>query len=83
MKIKKILQTKKSPGQAALNQGQDVPSIVQDVLNSHGQPLDSATRAYMEPRFGYDFSSVRVHSGATAEQSPRDVNAHAYTVGTT
>ena len=34
----------------------------------------------MEPRFGYDFSRVRVHSGAAAEQSAKDVNAHAYTV---
>ena len=35
----------------------------------------------MEPRFGYDFSRVRVHSGTVAEQSARDVNAKAYTVG--
>jgi hypothetical protein len=35
----------------------------------------------MEQRFGHDFSGVRVHSGATAEQSARDVNARAYTVG--
>jgi hypothetical protein len=34
----------------------------------------------MEPRFGYDFSRVRVHSGAAAEQSARDVNANAYAV---
>ena len=55
--------------------------MVQEVLRSPGQPLDPATRAFMEPRFGYDFSRVRVHSGAAAEQSARDVNAHAYTVG--
>jgi hypothetical protein len=35
----------------------------------------------MEQRFGHDFSRVRVHSDATAEQSARDVNAHAYTMG--
>jgi hypothetical protein len=35
----------------------------------------------MEQRFGHDFSRVRVHTGAAAEQSARDVNAHAYTVG--
>lgn len=35
----------------------------------------------MEQRFGYDFSEVRVHTGAAAERSARDVNAHAYTVG--
>jgi hypothetical protein len=35
----------------------------------------------MEPRFGHDFSQVRVYTGAAAEQSALDVNAHAYTVG--
>ena len=57
------------------------PPMVHDVLRSPGQPLDAATRAFMEPRFGHDFSRVRVHSGAAAEQSARDVNAHAYTAG--
>lgn len=57
------------------------PSSVHAVLNSSGQPLDSATRAYFEPRFGCDFSQVRVHSDGAAQQSAREVNAHAYTVG--
>jgi hypothetical protein len=35
----------------------------------------------MEPRFGRDFSSVRVHTNESAAQSARDVNALAYTVG--
>jgi hypothetical protein len=35
----------------------------------------------MEQRFGHDFSRVRVHWGAAAEQSAQDVNANAYTVG--
>lgn len=59
----------------------EAPPIVHDVLNSPGHPLDVATRAFFEPRFGYDFSQVRVHSGAAADQSARNVNAHAYTVG--
>jgi hypothetical protein len=50
-------------------------------VRSHGEPLDPVTRAFMEPRFGQDFSSVRVHSGAAAEQSAREVSAQAYTVG--
>lgn len=44
-----------------------VPSIVHDVLRSPGQPLDSETRAFMEPRFAHDFSRVpasSVSSGA-------------------
>jgi hypothetical protein len=35
----------------------------------------------MEQHFGYDFSRVRVHTGAAAEQSARAVNAQAYTLG--
>ncbi len=38
-----------------------VPPIVNDVLRSPGQPLNAATRAFFEPRFGHDFSRVRVH----------------------
>jgi hypothetical protein len=46
-----------------------------------GQPLDRDTRAFMESRFGYDFSRVRVHSDDHAAESARCVNALAYTVG--
>jgi hypothetical protein len=58
-----------------------VPSIVQDVLASPGQPLDGATRAFFEPRFGQDFSRVRIHSDAQAEQSAHALGALAFTVG--
>jgi len=58
-----------------------VPPIVHDVLSSSGHPLDARTRAFMEPRFGHDFSGVRVHTDARATESARAVNALAYTVG--
>jgi hypothetical protein len=58
-----------------------VPPIVHEVLRSLGQPLDAKTRAFMEPRFGHDFSQVRVHTNARAAESVRAVNALAYTVG--
>jgi hypothetical protein len=54
---------------------------VREVLQSPGEPLDDATRAYLEPRFMHDFSRVRVHSGPVAERSAREFNANAYTVG--
>lgn len=57
------------------------PQIVHDVLRSPGQPLDAATRASMEPRFGHDLSQVRVHTDARAAKSADEVNALAYTVG--
>jgi hypothetical protein len=58
-----------------------VPAIVHDVLRSPGQPLDAGTRAFMEPRFGHDFSKVRVHADSGAAESARAVNARAYAVG--
>jgi hypothetical protein len=59
----------------------EAPAIVHDVLGSPGQPLDAATRGYFEPRFGRDFSGVRVHADGSGAQSAREVNADAYTVG--
>jgi len=35
----------------------------------------------MEPRFGHDYSQVRVHADGPAAQSVWAVNALAYTVG--
>lgn len=58
-----------------------VPPIVNDVLHSPGESLDPRTRAFMEPRFGHDFSRVRVHTDARAGESARAVGAEAYTVG--
>jgi len=58
-----------------------VPPIVHEVLRSPGQPLDAATRKFMEPRFGQDFSRVRVHTDGRAAESARAVNALAYTIG--
>jgi outer membrane protein OmpA-like peptidoglycan-associated protein len=58
-----------------------VPRIIGDVLRSPGQPLDSSTRSFMEPRFGRDFSGVRVHTDARAAESAAAVQARAYTVG--
>jgi hypothetical protein len=57
------------------------PAIVHEVLRSPGQPLDAGMRAFMEPRFGYDFSGVELHTDAHAAASAEAVGARAYTVG--
>lgn len=55
--------------------------IVQEVPRSPGRPLNIATRAFFEPRFGHDFSNVQVHTDAMANATARAFNARAYTVG--
>jgi hypothetical protein len=57
------------------------PPIVQSALSAPGRPLDAGTRASLEPRFGADFSGVRVHTDAQAAESAQAINARAYTVG--
>lgn len=57
------------------------PHAIADGLNSAAEPLNPATRAYMEMRFGQDFSAVRVHADGQAAKSAEAVNALAYTVG--
>ena len=66
---------------AAGSRPDTAPLIVHDVLRSPGQPLDAQTRAFFEPRFGHDFSKVRIHTDARANESAHSVNAMAYTVG--
>jgi outer membrane protein OmpA-like peptidoglycan-associated protein len=57
------------------------PPIVHDVLRLSGQPLDTATRAFMEPRVVHDFSQVRVHTDARAATSSQAIQARAHTTG--
>jgi len=56
-------------------------SRVRSVLQSPGHALPEATREFMEPRFGHDFSQVRVHTGMQAAVSASSLRARAYTVG--
>jgi len=46
-----------------------------------GSALAPEVRAFMEPRFGADFSSVRVHTGGEAIQMNRELGAQAFTHG--
>ena len=59
----------------------EAPPIVHEVLGAPGRPLDAETRSFMEPRFGHDFSQVRIHDESRAAASARAVGALAYTVG--
>lgn len=51
------------------------------LLNGSGQPLPIEVRNFFEPRFGCDFSSIKIHDNSQAHQSSAAVNALAYTHG--
>jgi hypothetical protein len=46
-----------------------------------GAPLSREVRSYFEPRFGQDFSRVRVHADREAGVGARAIQARAYTFG--
>lgn len=52
-----------------------------DAIRGGGQPLPESERTFFEPRFGWDFSDVRIHADASAAESARSVTALAYTTG--
>ena len=56
-------------------------SGVDGAVRGGGRSLDPTTRRSMEARFGYDFSSVRVHDDAAASSAAAEVSATAFTVG--
>jgi hypothetical protein len=46
-----------------------------------GVSLDQGTREFMESRFGYDFSDVRVHTDSYAAKKSQELNSEAFTIG--
>lgn len=57
------------------------PPVVGEVLSEPGQPLDPGARELLEPRFGHDFSKLRVHAGPQAAEAAGSIGALAYTSG--
>jgi hypothetical protein len=52
-----------------------------NAIRGGGQPLPASTRTFFEPRFGYDFSKVRVHTDAHGDMLNHALNARAFTAG--
>ena len=50
-------------------------------LQTGGQALPNEVRNFYEPRFGYDFSNVKIHTDNVAAKSAQSINALAYTSG--
>ena len=79
-----VMHLQKTAGNATVSAAleEQEPSLVKKVVGSGGgSPLDRDTKGFMESRLGADFGDVRVHTDATASESARSVQAHAYTVG--
>jgi len=74
-----LLQTNKISGQNA-EPTPDLESRI-NAFRSGGQPLAESERAFFEPRFGFDFGKVRVHTDSQASEAARAVKARAFTIG--
>jgi hypothetical protein len=55
----------RKPAEGAATEAYAPPPVV-EVPRSSGQPMETATRAFFEPRFGHDFRNLRVHADAEA-----------------
>lgn len=74
-----VLQTKTNGGAAPVSAPPNrEPS---GMIPTGGRALSESERAFFEPRFGADFSDVRVHEDATAAEAAKSINAKAYTIG--
>ena len=76
-----VQRKKNQTTQNAVGQSSSELQAQVDALNGRGQGLNQSTRNYFEPRFGYDFSHVRVHTDAHAANSAASIQAAAYTIG--
>ncbi len=71
----------KSESSAGTARSEAAATSAGDAVGSGGVPLSSAARSYFEPRFGHDFSDVRIHTHGRAQAASRTIGARAYTLG--
>ncbi len=73
------LQAKAASGEHSTDSLAVFPSII--ALQGSGQPLSQSERDFFEPRFGADFSRVRIHADSRAAEMAQSMNARAFTIG--
>ena len=71
---------KKENGSQTLDLKPNLVSRI-ETLHGGGQPLSQEQRMFFEPRFGYDFSQVRIHTSSHAAETASRIGARAYTIG--
>jgi len=74
-------ETKGLNADGAQGVSQGAEQRIQAMQHRSGRALSGNERAFFEPRFGADFSGVRVHEGRAADAAARSVSARAYTQG--
>lgn len=57
------------------------PAAPMHLSTAGGAPLPAPVRSFMEPRFGADFSKVRIHTGEAAAAQSAQLNANAFALG--
>lgn len=75
-----VVQRPAGPAPAATEVTPEVESQIQR-MRGGGQPLPETERRFFEPRFGHDFSQVRVHTDRQSVQLSQELAARAFTVG--
>ena len=75
----RVTQSDPAPGQNSTHERPlaSLP-LASSIVAGGGAPLDPQVQSDMEPRFGYDFSQVRVHHDPAAA---RALDARAFTIG--
>ncbi|MFT3823213.1 MAG: DUF4157 domain-containing protein [Chitinophagaceae bacterium] len=71
---------RKETNTSQVNAGNDLENYIGN-LSGSGQPLPAGVREFYEPKFGYNFSNVRIHTDTVAAKSAQSINALAYTSG--
>lgn len=69
---------RRAPGGVA---GGGSAATAAQAVSGGGAPLPASARAFFGPRFGRDFSDVRIHTGPGAAAAARGIGARAYTLG--
>lgn len=71
--------SRKSNGIKTMSVTEETAGQVNNI--SGGAPLSESDRSYFEPRFGTDFSNVRIHTDDRADHMAQSINAKAFTKG--
>ena len=72
------LNLQRSPYQA---NGGEVTGSDMQINQSGSRPLSESTRRFMEPRFGVNFSNVRLHDDKASHEKAFQIRAKAFTYG--